>query len=108
MTLKQATLWQRAAIALAEEELATLKAPLADPTAALADFAGIRRQTQQLARLEQLQGDELVGEFEAQRHEHPRLTNGMVRAVAARDRALLHGLWCLLEEHALTPQGGRS
>jgi hypothetical protein len=88
-----AQIWRRAAIALAEEELAMLKAPLIDPTASPADFAAIRQHTQRLAQLEQLEGDELVREFESWRRDHPELTRIILRAIAARDRASLYALW---------------
>jgi hypothetical protein len=91
-----ASLWHRGAISLEEETLSQLKAALF--TAGPADLAAIRWHTERLTQLEQLEGDQLVREFESWRREHPQLANAMLRAVAARDRAVLDALWCRGEQ----------
>lgn len=76
-------MWQRAMIALTEDLLATLKAPLADPGAACAlhdlgcgeiQPVAIYETEQILARLRSLGEMELVTEFRSWYKDHPKFT----------------------------------
>jgi hypothetical protein len=98
MILKQATLWQRAAIDLIEQTLDELKSKLSAGSVEPAVLLEIQSYTRELKRLQQLQDSALMCEFESWRHDHPELTCMMVRAVAKADRSLLNKLWHQLEE----------
>jgi hypothetical protein len=87
LELPKARLWRRAAVALAEQVLAGLKAALADPTLTRPGVGEIAHWTTQLAGWRRLDGTALVAEFLWWAEHEPHLTRGMLYASELRETA---------------------
>ena len=85
--LPTARLWLRSALALGEEVLDRLKAPLTDPTLPWPDVGEIARLTAQLEAWRRLNDAELVAEYLWWAQHQPRLTGGLVYAARLREMA---------------------
>ena len=92
--------WQRAAVAMAEQVLAELKAPLLGSLPGFTDPNEILGIEQVFAHLRRLDGGLLVDQYHVWRERHPHLAGAMVRAVAVRERAerrALNAYWKSME-----------
>ena len=95
--------WRRAAIALGEELLGVEKAALFDSSAGHPDIECIQQMTRQLARWRQIEGDELLEEFESWADQHPGLTGAMIHAATNGEVAELRAIETYL---SMTDRGG--
>jgi hypothetical protein len=96
--LPQAERWHRAAVAMLEQVLTTLKSALFDPTAGPADSDAVWWHEQYLARLQRLDGAPLVGEYQIWKRDYTALTRAMVRAVVRHEQAELRALAAYWEQ----------
>ena len=87
LELPRARYWRRAAIEMSEELLTVLKSALFDGPADKIDFDGLRDTTRLLARLQRIDGAELVAEFHSWMESHPQLASAMVQAAQTRETA---------------------
>jgi hypothetical protein len=90
--LPEARLWRRAAIEMSEQLLDVLKRAFFGGPSERIDFDGIRDTTRLLARLQRIDGAELVAEFHSWMKSHPRLTSAMVQAARRRETAARRAL----------------
>ena len=90
--LPKARYWRRAAIEMSEQLLDVMKAAFFGGPSDQIDFDGIRDTTRLLARLQRIDGAELVAEFHSWMKSHPRLTSAMVQAARRRETAARRAL----------------
>jgi hypothetical protein len=91
-------LWRRAAVSLAEDTLDMLKAALFDPTMEFSEAGEIYRMERLLARLRQLDGAELVTEYNWWTTHYPRTTAALIRIMRARERAERRALLAFIRQ----------
>jgi hypothetical protein len=96
--LSAARYWQRAAVAMAEEVLANLKAELFDSTLPKPGLGEIKDWTSRLAAWQRLPGAELVAEYRSWRERDPVLTPALVQAGKNSQLRLQCGLASLIAE----------
>jgi hypothetical protein len=85
--LPAAQWWRRAAINMAEDLLATLKAALFDGTLPQPEIGVIRSVEAMFGLLRRADGATLIEEYRWWLAHHPRMTAAMICAVKARERA---------------------
>jgi hypothetical protein len=85
--LPNARLWRRAALALGDEVLDQLKAPLIDPTLPRPPIGAIAQWTARVEAWRRLDDAGLVAEYCWWLEHQPRLARGMVHAATLRDMA---------------------
>jgi hypothetical protein len=90
--LPKARLWLRSALALGEEVLADLKAPLADQTLPWPPIGEIARWTALLEAWHRLDGAGLVAEYRAWTKHNPVLTSAMVHVARMYEEAEVRAL----------------
>jgi hypothetical protein len=85
--LPAARYWRRAAVEMAEDLLMLLKAGLFDPVGPRPEIGEIADVERTLARLRGAGDRDVVAEYRWWRDHYPGMTEGMVRAARARERA---------------------